>query len=68
MAGADMVAAGQSIDRMAFTGEATVAWKRKILKLAHSPWFGRIDFTLIESKIGVHSLIDERRRRGLIYD
>ena len=41
---ADMVAAGQSIDRMAFTGEAAVARKRKLLKLGQSPYFGRIDF------------------------
>jgi DNA helicase-2/ATP-dependent DNA helicase PcrA len=41
---ADMVAAGQSIDRMAFTGESAVARKRKLLKLRASPYFGRIDF------------------------
>jgi DNA helicase II / ATP-dependent DNA helicase PcrA len=41
---ADMVAAGQSIDRMAFTGESTVARKRKLVKLGESPYFGRIDF------------------------
>ena len=29
---ADMVAAGQSINRMAFTGESAVARKRKLLK------------------------------------
>src|SRR5882762_2856511 len=41
---ADMVAAGQSIDRMAFTGESAVARKRKLMKLRESPYFGRIDF------------------------
>src|SRR5687768_5888508 len=41
---ADMVAAGQSINRMAFTGESAVARKRKLLKLGTSPYFGRIDF------------------------
>src|SRR5215207_10389741 len=41
---ADMVAAGQSINRMAFTGESAVARKRKLLKLGSSPYFGRIDF------------------------
>ncbi len=30
---ADMVAAGQSINRMAFTGEAAVGRKRRLLKL-----------------------------------
>jgi DNA helicase-2/ATP-dependent DNA helicase PcrA len=41
---ADMVAAGQSIDRMAFTGETAVARKRKLHKLLSSPYFARIDF------------------------
>ncbi len=70
---ADMVAAGQSIDRMAFTGAGAVARKRKLLKLVQSPYFGRIDFTTSSQGttpvyIGVHSFVDERARRGLIYD
>lgn len=69
---ADMVAAGQSIDRMAFTGEATVGRKRKLLKLLQSPYFGRIDFVpagqaRLPVYIGMYSFIDERRR-SLIYD
>jgi DNA helicase-2/ATP-dependent DNA helicase PcrA len=70
---ADMVAAGQSIDRMAYTGAGAVARKRKLIKLAQSPYFGRIDFTTSKGDtapvyIGVHSFVDERQRRGLIYD
>ena len=70
---ADLVAAGQSIYRMAFTGAAAVAKKRQLLKLAQSPYFGRIDFTpqgqaTTPVYIGVHSFLDERQRRGLIYD
>ena len=42
---ADMVAAGQSIDRIAFTGESVVERRRKLLKLRDSPYFGRIDFS-----------------------
>jgi hypothetical protein len=38
---ADMVAADQSINRMAFTGEAAVARKRKLLKLSQSPYSQR---------------------------
>ena len=69
---ADMVAAGQSIDRMAFTGEAAVGQKRKLLKLGQSPYFGRIDFApqgkeKMPVYIGVYSFLDEQRR-GLIYD
>lgn len=41
---ADMVAAGQSINRMAFTGESAALKKRKLLKLISSPYFARIDF------------------------
>ncbi|TDN35855.1 helicase [Hymenobacter sp. UV11] len=70
---ADMVAADQSINRMAFTGEAAVARKRKLLKLLQSPYFGRIDFVAQGGAkslvyIGVHSFLDERQRQNLIYD
>ncbi|SFQ68636.1 HelD family protein [Hymenobacter arizonensis] len=70
---ADMVAAGQSINRMAFTGEAAVARKRKLLKLTQSPYFGRIDFAARGREktpiyIGMYSFIDERQRQGLIFD
>ncbi|TGE27494.1 HelD family protein [Hymenobacter metallicola] len=70
---ADMVAAGQSINRMAFTGEAAVARKRKLIKLSQSPYFGRIDFTTPSQVttpvyIGVHSFSDEQQRQNLIYD
>src|SRR5688572_33131351 len=41
---ADMVSAGQSINRIASTGESAVARKRKLMKLVQSPYFGRIDF------------------------
>ncbi|WP_230688167.1 HelD family protein [Hymenobacter jeongseonensis] len=70
---ADMVAAGQSINRMAFTGEAAVARKRKLLKLVQSPYFGRIDFVArnqdsLPVYIGIYSFIDEQKRQGLIFD
>ncbi|GAB2949439.1 UvrD-helicase domain-containing protein [Hymenobacter coalescens] len=70
---ADMVAAGQSINRMAFTGEAAVARKRRLLKLVQSPYFGRIDFVTPNQGttpvyIGVHSFLDEGQRQNLIYD
>jgi DNA helicase-2/ATP-dependent DNA helicase PcrA len=70
---ADMVAAGQSINRMAFTGEAAVARKRKLIKLGQSPYFGRIDFVTGDQKrspvyIGIYSFADERQRTNLVYD
>jgi DNA helicase-2/ATP-dependent DNA helicase PcrA len=70
---ADMVAADQSINRMAFTGEAAVSRKRKLLKLSQSPYFGRLDFAP-EGKeytpvyIGIYSFLDEQQRQNLIYD
>jgi DNA helicase-2/ATP-dependent DNA helicase PcrA len=70
---ADLVAAGQSIDRMAFTGESAVAARRKLMKLHQSPYFGRIDFAVREAPetpvyIGIHTFFDERTGRSLIYD
>ena len=69
---ADMVAAGQSINRMAFTGESAVARKRKLLKLGESPYFGRIDFVTEKEEaaiyIGIYSFVDETKRANLIYD
>jgi DNA helicase-2/ATP-dependent DNA helicase PcrA len=71
---ADMVAAGQSIDRMAFTGESAVSKKKKLMKLHSSPYFGRIDFTATGASeatpvyIGIHTFFDETQRTNLIYD
>lgn len=69
---ADMVAAGQSINRMAFTGESAVLRKRRLLKLGQSPYFGRIDFkTSVETipvYIGIYTFFDETERANLVYD
>ena len=69
---ADMVAAGQSINRMASTGESVVARKKKLLKLSASPYFGRIDFKTGTEKnpvyIGIHTFTDETQKANLIYD
>lgn len=70
---ADMVAAGQSINRMAFSGESAVAMKRKLMKLHQSPYFGRIDFSVGDTLptpiyIGIHTFFDDRSAQNLIYD
>jgi DNA helicase II / ATP-dependent DNA helicase PcrA len=69
---ADMVAAGQSINRMAFTGESAVARKRKLMKLADSPYFGRIDFETANQTtpvyIGIYTFFDETERANRVYD
>ncbi len=69
---ADMVAAEQSVNRMAFTGESAVATRRKILKLRQSPYFARIDFSLPETEskaiyIGIHTFADTSGN-NLIFD
>jgi DNA helicase II / ATP-dependent DNA helicase PcrA len=69
---ADLVAAGQSINRMAFTGESTALQKRKLLKLGGSPYFGRIDFhnqkQTLPIYIGIHTFFDETQKANLIFD
>jgi len=69
---ADMVAAGQSINRMASSGESVVARKKKLLKLSASPYFGRIDFGPGNQThpvyIGIHTFTDETLKANLIYD
>ncbi len=69
---ADKVAAGQSINRMASTGESVVAKKKKLLKLIASPYFGRIDFGSGERRnpiyIGIHTFTDEEQKINLVFD
>lgn len=70
---ADMVAAGQSINRMAISGESAVAMKRKLMKLHQSPYFGRIDFSSDTREpapvyIGIYTFFDEAASRNLVYD
>jgi DNA helicase-2/ATP-dependent DNA helicase PcrA len=70
---ADMVAAGQSINRMAFSGESAVAMKRKLMKLHQSPYFGRIDFSVASAEptsvyIGIYTFSDEQSAENIIYD
>lgn len=71
---ADMVAAGQSINRMAFTGESAVARKKKLIKLTQSPYFGRIDFITGDPAartpvyIGMYSFMENNTGDNVIYD
>jgi DNA helicase II / ATP-dependent DNA helicase PcrA len=70
---ADMVASDQSMNRMAFTKESTVARKKKLLKLTDSPYFGRIDFLPYNEDttavyIGIYTFFDETERQNLIFD
>lgn len=71
---ADMVAAYQSINRMANTGEETVEQRRRLIKLQSSPYFGRIDFRSdkdgkeLPVYVGLTTFIDGAQRQCLIYD
>jgi len=69
---ADMVAADQSMNRMASTGESAVIRRRRLMKLQQSPYFGRIDFESngeqLPVYIGIHTFFDETERANLIYD
>jgi DNA helicase-2/ATP-dependent DNA helicase PcrA len=71
---ADWVAAAQSMDRMASTGESAVERRRKLLKLVQSPYFGRIDFKSVNEEketpvyIGLATFTDESQRINFIYD
>jgi len=69
---ADVVAAGQSINRMAFTGESTVARKKKLQKLIDSPYFGRIDFEMSDKSqtiyIGIHTFTDDAQKTNIVFD
>ncbi len=69
---ADRVAAGQSIHRMVSTGESAVGWKKKLIKLGASPYFGRIDFKTnsqpLPIYIGMYTYTDENEKANLIYD
>jgi DNA helicase II / ATP-dependent DNA helicase PcrA len=71
---ADMVAADQSINRLAATGESTVGTRKKLRKLIHSPYFGRIDFIQkgdadeTAAYIGIHTFSDEASGANLVYD
>lgn len=71
---ADMVAAEQSVNRMAFTGESAVDRRRRLLKLLQSPYFGRIDFSgdgqnsTTPMYIGIHTFTDESAKENIVYD
>lgn len=70
---ADHVAAEQSINRIAFTGDSAVERRKRLLKLMDSPYFGRIDFTPQRGRtnavyIGLHSYAEGSGRSNLVYD
>ncbi|MEX2169068.1 MAG: UvrD-helicase domain-containing protein [Pirellulales bacterium] len=70
----EKAAVRQSVDIMSRIGEHAVTQKKRLLKLLHSPYFGRIDVRIVDrtavspTYIGVHSLYDAETETQLIHD
>lgn len=74
MDAAEKAAVKQTVNMQAISGEAAVAYKKRLLKLIETPYFGRIDF-LEKGRdseepiyIGIHSYFDEEENENLIHD
>lgn len=71
---AEKVSSRQSAEQRILSAEAVLASKKRIIKLLHSPYFGRFDFIRDEQReslsiyVGIHSFFDEDRKENLIYD
>lgn len=74
MDAAEKASVKQSVNMQAISGEAAVAYKKRLLKLISTPYFGRIDFK--EEKrfqsepiyVGMHSYFDDEENENLIHD
>src|SRR6056297_512892 len=74
MDAAEKAAVKQTVNMQAISGEAAVAYKKRILKLIETPYFGRIDFMEKGREkeepiyIGIHSYFDEDENENPIHD
>ena len=74
MDAAEKASVKQTVNMQALTGEAAVAYKKRLLKLIETPYFGRIDFRETGSVkaepiyVGIHSFFDEKENENLIHD
>lgn len=74
MDAAEKASLKQTVNMQALTGEAAVAYKKRLLKLIETPYFGRIDFRETGSVkaepiyVGIHSFFDEKENENLIHD
>jgi len=74
MDAAEKASVKQAVNMQAISGEAAVAYKKRLLKLIDTPYFGRIDFRETGSEkaepiyVGVHSFFDEEENENLIHD
>lgn len=74
MDAAEKASVKQSVNMQAISGEAAVAYKKRLLKLISTPYFGRVDFIEKASNrsepiyVGIHSYFDEEENENLIHD
>ena len=70
----EKVSTRQSIEQMLMTGDTILAQKKRLQKLARSPYFGRFDFASKNAAsatpfyIGIHHFYDEQDKKHLVYD
>ncbi|HDR46364.1 MAG TPA: helicase, partial [Geoalkalibacter subterraneus] len=70
----EKISTRQTIEQMLMTGDTLLAQKKRLLKLARSPYFGRFDFAKVGRDgpetfyIGVHHYHDEEQKEHLVYD
>lgn len=74
MDAAEKASVKQSVNMQAISGEAAVAYKKRLLKLMKTPYFGRIDFKEEGNQnaepvyVGIHSFFDDEENENVIHD
>ncbi len=74
MDAAEKASVKQAVNMQAISGEAALAYKKRLQKLIATPYFGRIDFKENGNKkaepiyVGIHSYFDEEDNENLIHD
>jgi DNA helicase-2/ATP-dependent DNA helicase PcrA len=70
----EKIAARQSIEQSGTSADVALDERRRLQKLLHSPYFGRVDFLrageaqVLPVYVGVHSFTDEEKKAQLVYD
>ena len=64
----------ESVYQSVFTGEAALANRKRLQKLRHSPYFGRVDFAepgaerSLPVYIGIHAFFDDAHKEHVVFD
>ncbi len=70
----EKVSVRQSVTQAAITGETALQRRKRLSRLWHSPWFGRIDFLPSDDKeeipiyIGIHAFFDLIEKINIVHD